>query len=77
MLPDFNEPHQARSFELFTRPEGAQRPGCQKLRLGSYHSLAHGGCGRNGMKDSVKFFDPPLETAEKLLIPLSICENFM
>ena len=47
--------------------------------LGSYHFLAHGGGGgggRNGMKDSVKFFIP-LEAAEKLLIPLSICENFM
>ena len=26
---------------------------------GSYHFLAHGGCGRNGMKDSVKFLIPP------------------
>ena len=47
-----------------------------KEALGSYHFLAHGGgCGRNGMKDSVKFFYPPLEAAGKLLIPLSICEN--
>ena len=33
------------------------------LALGSYHFLAHGGggggCGRNGMKDSVKFLIPP------------------
>ena len=52
---------------------------CKQLKLGSYHFLAHGGggCGRNGMKDSVKFLIPLLEAAEKLLIPLSICENFV
>ena len=47
------------------------------MRLGSYHFLAHGGCSRNGMKDSIELVivDPPLEEAEKLPIPP--CENFM
>ena len=48
------------------------------LSWGSYHVLAHWGerGGRNEIKDSVKFFIP-LEAAEKLLVPLSVCENFI
>ena len=36
-----------------------------------------GGCGRNGMKDSVKFFIPPWKQQKNCWSPLSICENFM
>ena len=54
------------------------------INLGSYHFLAHEGggggggrgCGRNGMKDFVKFLNPP-GSSRKIVDPLSICENFM
>ena len=43
------------------------------MSLGSYHFLAHGGgggCGRNGMKDSVKFLIPP-GSSRKIVDPPS------
>ena len=41
------------------------------LPLGSYHFLAHGGCGRNGMKGSVKFLIPPV-SSRKIVDPPSL-----
>ena len=38
---------------------------------------SRGGCGRNGMKDSVKFLIPPGSSRKIVDPPLSICENFM
>ena len=53
------------SWTLFTN--------CQILvaTLGSYHFLAHGGCGRNRMKDSVKFLIPP-GSSRKIVDPPSL-----
>ena len=44
--------------------------------LGSYHFLAHGGCGRNGMKDSVKFLIPP-GSSRKIVDPPSLFEKIL